>query len=86
MATSRNPPPDAATVTEGLKLLIHDEPGADELAYAGPAAVRAVAGCQQLTGALGFTLEFPLQRAYRRVRASYAWSEAVLDGWEGGSP
>jgi 3-oxo-4-pregnene-20-carboxyl-CoA dehydrogenase alpha subunit len=72
----------AATLVEGLTLLSADVPGADELAYAGDAAVRALADCQQLTGALGFTLEFPMQRAYRRVRASRAWSEAVLDAWE----
>jgi acyl-CoA dehydrogenase-like protein len=72
----------AATLVEGLGLLCRDEPGGDELAYAGDAAVRALADCQQLTGALGFTLEFPMQRAYRRARASRAWSEAVLDAWE----
>ena len=38
----------------------------DALAHAGEAAERAVANCMQVTGALGFTLEFPLQRAYRR--------------------
>jgi 3-oxo-4-pregnene-20-carboxyl-CoA dehydrogenase alpha subunit len=73
---------DAATLAEGLRLATLDEPGVDELAYAGDAAVRALSACQQLTGALGFTLEFPLQRAYRRVRASRAWSEAVLEAWE----
>ena len=75
---------DAATLVEGLHLLTSDEPGAEQLLYAGDAAVRAVAGCQQVTGALGFTLEFPLQRAQRRVRASRAWSEAVLAAWEAG--
>jgi hypothetical protein len=70
---------DAAALSEGLRLLSLDEPGLDELAYAGEAAVRALGGCLQLTGALGFTLEFPLQRAYRRVRSSRAWSEAVID-------
>ena len=73
---------DAAALVEGLRLMTLDEPGADELAYAGDAAVRALSSCQQLTGALGFTLEFPLQRAYRRVRASRAWTDAVLESWE----
>jgi 3-oxo-4-pregnene-20-carboxyl-CoA dehydrogenase alpha subunit len=73
---------DAAALTDGLRLLTLDEPGVDGLAYAGEAAVGALSGCQQLTGALGFTLEFPLQRAYRRVRASRAWSEGVLEAWE----
>ena len=38
--------------------------------------------CMQVTGALGFTLEFPLQRAYRRSRAARAWADAVLLAWE----
>jgi hypothetical protein len=73
---------DAATTVEGLRLTASGVPGPDELLHAGAAAVRAVAGCQQVTGALGFTLEFPMQRAQRRVRASRAWSEAVLESWE----
>ena len=36
----------------------------------------------QVTGALGFTLEFPLQRAYRRSRAARSWADAVLLAWE----
>ena len=74
---------DAATNVEGLRLLSGDEPGADALAYAGDAAVRALGGCQQVTGALGFTLEFPMQRAYRRVRSCRVWNEAVLSAWGG---
>jgi 3-oxo-4-pregnene-20-carboxyl-CoA dehydrogenase alpha subunit len=73
---------DAATLVEGLRLMTLDEPGVDELAYAADAAVRALSRSQQLTGALGFTLEFPLQRAHRRVRASRAWTDAVLESWE----
>jgi hypothetical protein len=74
---------DAATLTDGLGLLSGDLPGADALAHAGDAAERAVANCMQVTGALGFTLEFPLQRAYRRARAARAWADAVLLAWEG---
>ncbi len=74
---------DAATLADGLGLLAADMPGADALAHAGEAAERALAICMQVTGALGFTLEFPLQRAYRRSRAARAWSDAVLLAWEG---
>jgi butyryl-CoA dehydrogenase len=74
---------DAATVVEGLLLLARDEPGTDALLYAGEAAESALAGLQQVTGALGFTLEFPIGRIRRRVRASRVWAEAALEGWEG---
>ena len=30
------------------------------------------------SGAIGFTLEFPLQRAYRRARAVQLWADAFL--------
>jgi acyl-CoA dehydrogenase len=73
---------DAATLADGLELLSGDVPGADALAHAGDAAERAVANCMQVTGALGFTLEFPLQRAYRRARAARAWADAALLAWE----
>jgi 3-oxo-4-pregnene-20-carboxyl-CoA dehydrogenase alpha subunit len=73
---------DAATLVDGLTLLSADSPGADALAHAGEATERAVAICMQVTGALGFTLEFPLQRAYRRSRAARAWADAVLLSWE----
>ena len=45
-----------------------------------PSAPLAI--CMQVTGALGFTLEFPLQRAYRRSRAARSWADAVLLSWE----
>jgi alkylation response protein AidB-like acyl-CoA dehydrogenase len=32
-----------------------------------------------VAGAVGFTLEFPLQRAYRRARTLALWNDAVLD-------
>ena len=73
---------DAATLVDGLTLLTTDSPGADALAHAGEATERAVAICMQVTGALGFTLEFPLQRAYRRSRAAPVWADAVLLAWE----
>jgi hypothetical protein len=73
---------DAATLSDGLDLLAQDRPGLDALAHAGDAAERATAVCMQVTGALGFTLEFPLQRAYRRSRAARAWADAVLRAWD----
>jgi len=74
---------DAAVLSDGLSLASAEAVSADALAYAGDAAVRAVSICQQVTGALGFTLEYPLQRAYRRARACRAWNDAALRAWEG---
>ena len=80
---------DAATLTDGLALLSAESPGADSpgadaladaLAHAGEAAERVMAICMQVTGALGYTLDFPLQRAYRRSRAARSWADAVLVG------
>jgi len=73
---------DAATLVDGLTLLTADSPGMDALAHAGDASERAIGICMQVTGALGFTLEFPLQRAYRRSRSAHAWADAVLLAWE----
>ena len=69
---------DAATATRGLTLLAHDDPGRAALAHAGAAAIEVTAACQQVVGAIGFTLEFPLQRAYRRARAVQLWADAFL--------
>ena len=76
---------DAATLADGLTLLSADCPGMDALAHAGEAAERAVGICMQVTGALGFTMEFPLQRAYRRSRSARAWADAVLVAWADGA-
>jgi hypothetical protein len=73
---------DAATLVDGLVLLAADTAGPDALAHSGDAAERAVGICMQVTGALGFTLEFPLQRAYRRSRSARAWADAALVAWE----
>jgi hypothetical protein len=69
---------DAATASRGLSLLAHDAPGRAALAHAGAAAVDVTAACQQLVGAIGFTLELPLQRAFRRARAMQLWADAFL--------
>ena len=73
---------DAATLIEGLVLLAGHRPGLNALVHAGAAAERALGICLQVTGALGFTLEFPLQRAHRRARAARCWADAVLTAWE----
>ena len=75
---------DAATLVDGLSLVTGECPGMHALAHAGDAAERAVGICMQVTGALGFTLEFPLQRAYRRSRSARAWADAVLEAWDRG--
>ncbi len=69
----------AATTVRGLRLLALDLPGAAALAHAGPALCEVTATCQQVAGAVGFTLEFPLQRAYRRARTLALWNDDVLD-------
>ena len=69
---------DVATATRGLALLARDTPGRAALAHAGSAAFEVTAACQQVTGAIGFTLEFPLQRAFRRARAVQLWADALL--------
>jgi hypothetical protein len=69
----------AATSVRGLALLAGSEPGVAALAFAGPAVCEVTASCQQVTGAIGFTLEYPLQRAHRRARALMLWNESVLD-------
>ncbi len=71
---------DAATVARGLALLAQGTPGRAALAYAGGAAVEVASACQQVVGAVGFTLEFPLQRAFRRARAARPWSDALAGG------
>jgi alkylation response protein AidB-like acyl-CoA dehydrogenase len=73
---------DVATTVGGLRLVAMERPGANALAYAGPALCRSTAACQQVVGAIGYTLEFPLQRTYRRARAIALWSDAVLSGLE----
>jgi 3-oxo-4-pregnene-20-carboxyl-CoA dehydrogenase alpha subunit len=70
---------DAATTARGLRLLAGERPGLAALAHAGPAVCGVTGTCQQVAGAVGFTLEFPLQRAWRRARTLHSWSAAALD-------
>jgi hypothetical protein len=69
----------AATATRGVQLLASDKPDADALAHAGPTIAQACAACQQVTGAIGFTLEYPLHRYTQRARALSTWNDALLD-------
>jgi alkylation response protein AidB-like acyl-CoA dehydrogenase len=68
----------AATAVRGATLLAAEAPDDDALAYAGPAVAEACAACQQVTGAIGFTLEYPLHRYTQRARALAVWNEALL--------
>jgi butyryl-CoA dehydrogenase len=70
---------DAATAVRGVRLLAGRRPDAPALAYAGPAIAEACAACQQVTGAIGFTLEYPLHRYTQRARALATWNDALLD-------
>ena len=70
---------DAADRARGLALLADDPPGRAALAHAGAAAVEVTAACQQVVGAIGFTLEFPLQRALpARARHAAVGRRALL--------
>jgi hypothetical protein len=70
---------EAATEADGLLLLADGIADAEALAYAGPAACAVLAQCHQVLGAIGFTLEFPLQRYSRRARAVQLWADAWIE-------
>ncbi len=69
---------EVATAADGLRLLCLGRPDDAALAHAAVAAREGLASCHQLTGAIGFTLEYPLQRALRRARSMGAWVEAIV--------
>jgi butyryl-CoA dehydrogenase len=70
---------DAATLVRGVSLLASDGPDRDALAHSGQAVAAACAVCHQVTGAIGFTLEYPLHRYAQRARALAAWNDALLE-------
>jgi butyryl-CoA dehydrogenase len=74
----------AATAVRGVGLLAGDGPDDDALGYAGTAIADACAACQQVSGAIGYTLEYPLHRYTQRARALASWNDALLDGVLGG--
>lgn len=76
----------AATAVRGVRLLAElcETPDGDALSHAAVAVAEACAACQQVTGAIGFTLEYPLHRYTQRARALATWNDALLDqllGW-----
>lgn len=70
---------DAATALEGIRLLAGREHSWAALSYAAAACTEVTAACHQLTGALGYTLDYPLQRYSRRARAMRSWAEWAAD-------
>jgi butyryl-CoA dehydrogenase len=69
----------AATAVRGVRLLAGEPCDESALSHAGPAIAQAGAACQQVSGAIGFTLEYPLHRFTQRARALAAWNDALLD-------
>lgn len=70
---------DAALGRDSLTLLAADHPDLDALAFAIPTATSVLAHCHQVVGALGFTLEYPLNRYSRRVASIGIWSRAWIE-------
>jgi butyryl-CoA dehydrogenase len=70
---------DAATALDGIRLLAGREHSWAALSYAAAACTEITAACHQLTGALGYTLDYPLQRYSRRARAMRSWAEWAAD-------
>jgi len=68
----------AATAVRGVTLLAADEPDSDSLQYAGVAIAEACAACQQVSGAIAFTLEYPLHRHTQLARGLQTFNEALL--------
>jgi hypothetical protein len=68
----------AATLADGALLLTEEPVSSAGLAHSAEAACRVTAACQQVAGAIGFTLEYPLQRFHRRARSVRVWAEAAL--------
>lgn len=78
---------NAATAVRGVALLAGSGPAdGDALAHAGAATAAACAACQQVSGAIGYTLEYPLHHFTQRARALQAWNEALLDVVAVGGP
>jgi butyryl-CoA dehydrogenase len=75
----------AATAVRGVALLAGSGVAdGDALAHAGVAIAAACAACQQVSGAIGYTLEYPLHHFTQRARALQTWNEALLDVVAGG--
>ncbi len=70
---------DAATLVRGVRLLAGAAPDADALAHSGHAVADACAACHQVTGAIGFTTDYPLHHHTERARALATWNDALLE-------
>jgi hypothetical protein len=70
---------EATMRATGVELLLGLSPSLSSLAYAAEATNEVCATCQQVTGAIGYTLEFPLQRRYRRASAISVWTQGWLN-------
>jgi alkylation response protein AidB-like acyl-CoA dehydrogenase len=73
----------AATAVRGVTLLSAAAPGENALRHAGPAVRGACDACHQVSGAIGYTLEYPLHRYSQRARALQTWNDALLDALAG---
>jgi len=73
----------AATAVRGVTLLCADAPGEDALRHAGPAVRGACDACHQVSGAIAYTLEYPLHRYSQRARALQTFNDALLDTFAG---
>ena len=73
----------AATAVRGVALLCADAPGEDALRHAGPAVRGACDACHQVSGAITYTLEYPLHGYTQRARALATWNDALLDALAG---
>jgi hypothetical protein len=69
---------DAATATEGLQMAAEDLPSEFVVRRAVGTAAGVAKDCHQILGALGFTLEFPLQRYSRRIKALRSWTPQIV--------
>lgn len=74
---------DGAVAAEALRLSATQGLGlTEDLAYAGEAAGQAAANAHQVLGAMGFTVEYHLQRYTRRIRSLAAltksWDSAAM--------
>ena len=67
----------AATAVTGVCLLAAEAPDDDAVAYAGHAIASACAACHQVSGAIGFTLEYPLHGYTERARALAVWNDGL---------
>jgi len=70
---------EATMRATGVQLLTGRAASLSSLAYAAAVTNEVCAACQQVTGAIGYTMEFPLQRRYRRASAISVWTQDWLD-------